>query len=573
MDPPAAAPDDETPRKRRRAKVACNSCRERKRKCDGGHPCGQCLEFEYECGYGPSTARQARSENNSILESRTASPRDAARAPYFSTSRNGFADESRTIIGPNTERAQIQSMEANSGAAFVRNLGLNIDAKNAPRLRLFAWNVGERLAGSRPGTVRPLPSMLSHAEMNTLAHTFFTKVAVVYDFLDHCNFFERLDRRFHSGAESDPFDQVLCGIAALGLHFTQTSPPYFEPDLVETARTILEQGSLVSPPSTDTVTGWILRVAYLRMTSTPHICWLATCSLMHVAEAAGIHQEAQAQTVFEQTPTDTIGTDIRRRMWGHALHFNIWTSFDLGRTKVTLPNATTKPVEAIPGDYTSQLLALLPLTERLDPNQSRSAEDLEADLSFLLSRQFDEPPMTMANTNLALCIFRRLYALKPGLIQPHIEGLLRMAKHGLQAARSMVTNYLPWHHAANMPFQIICALLALDNRASLGLLREGLSVLRAVRDKWDSPSLREAYDTAYLLVLLHQRRKEEDARELRGVLDTHAPPVENTQVPASGEDAWLDDLFTTVPGLKEFDLEQFLVDTPFNVQDLGQFGG
>ena len=137
----------------------------------------------------------------------------------------------------------------------------------------------------------------------------------------------------------------------------------------------------------------------------------------------------------------------------------------------------------------------------------------------------------------------------------------------------MVTNYLPWHHAANMPFQIICALLALDNRASLGLLREGLSVLRAVRDKWDSPSLREAYDTAYLLVLLHQRRKEEDARELRGVLDTHAPPVENTQVPASGEDAWLDDLFTTVPGLKEFDLEQFLVDTPFNVQDLGQFGG
>lgn len=508
-----------------------------------------------------------------ILETRTSSPRDAARAPYFpGMARNGYVDEGRSVITPNTERAHIQSLEANSGAAFVRNLGLNIDPKNAPRLRLFAWNVGERLAGSRPGTVRPITSMLSHAEMNTLAHTFFTKIAVVYDFLDHCNFFDRLDRRFSKGAESDPFDQVLCGIAALGLHFTQKNPPYFEPDLVETARTLLEQGSLVSPPSTDTVTGWILRVAYLRMTSTPHICWLASCSLMHVAEAAGIHQESQSQTVFEQQPPDTIGADIRRRMWGKALHFNIWTSFDLGRTKVTLPNATTKPVEPQAGDYTSQLLALLPLTERLDPNEPRSAEDLEADLAFVLSRHFDEPPMTMANTNLALCIFRRLYALKPGLIQPHIENLLVMAKHGLQAAREMVVKFLPWHHAANMPFQIICALLAIDNRASLSLLREGLTVLREVRDKWDSAWLREAYDTAYLLVLLHQRRKDEDARELRSVLDSHAPPVD-TQVPANGEDAWLDDLFTNVPGLKEFDLEQFLVDTPFNPQDLGQFGG
>ena len=41
-------------RKRRRAKVACESCRTRKRKCDGQEPCGTCVQLEYDCHYCPT---------------------------------------------------------------------------------------------------------------------------------------------------------------------------------------------------------------------------------------------------------------------------------------------------------------------------------------------------------------------------------------------------------------------------------------------------------------------------------------------------------------------------------------
>ncbi|KAJ5677468.1 transcriptional regulatory protein GAL4 [Penicillium maclennaniae] len=45
------------PSKRRRAVLACNSCRHRKSRCDGGRPCAQCKELGCECLYqnvGPS---------------------------------------------------------------------------------------------------------------------------------------------------------------------------------------------------------------------------------------------------------------------------------------------------------------------------------------------------------------------------------------------------------------------------------------------------------------------------------------------------------------------------------------
>ncbi|CAI4217744.1 unnamed protein product [Parascedosporium putredinis] len=49
------------------------------------------------------------------------------------------------------------SLEANSGAAFARKLALKIDPKNAPRMHLFAWNpfLGSR-DGARPSSAATL---------------------------------------------------------------------------------------------------------------------------------------------------------------------------------------------------------------------------------------------------------------------------------------------------------------------------------------------------------------------------------------------------------------------------------
>lgn len=553
-------------KRRRRSRKACEPCRNRKRKCDGGAPCTTCVEWEYACHYGEI---------------------DAPNSPMNSLSGNlrSHADQAEKIGWPRrdpgtqheSEKANdnhLQFLEANSGAAFVRRLGLNIDPKNAPRMRLFGWNTGERLVSLPPGTVRPITTIISHDTMVSLTQSFFRKFAIVYHIIGLDEMLERISQRWRRGATRDAFDQVLCGVAMLGLSYSQTTAAPYEPDLVETGRTLLDQYSLSSLPSIDTVYGWILRVAYLRIASTAHVTWMASCSLMHVCEAAQIHLEHSMHTVFDEPP-EAVSSDTRRRLWAMAHHLHLWPSFDLGRTPVKLPHATTGPVTAIDGDYTTQMMSLIPLTEGLNPHQPRSVEDLESDFSKILDRDYQEPPVTMAVTNLSICMFRRLRAQKVSIKPGHVDKMLSLAQKALTAAQKMVATISPWHHAANMPFQILCLCLALETRSSLALVGRALSVLAEVRDTWNSEVLREAYDTAYLLILLHQRRREEDCNQLREAVNIHATLANAPIMPQSGQDMggelWLDDLFTDVPGLRDFEMEHFLLEHAINEQHLNSF--
>lgn len=579
--------EGDTFRRRRRAKVACTPCRQRKRKCDGQQPCTTCVQFEYDCCY----TRSERGRRSSMTETRLQSHHGSSQSPITAApvDDSDIRDDEDDVDESHSDgrvsekgvpfsdaRAHLKSLEANSGAAFVRKLGLKLDASTTPQLRLFAWNTGERLAGQPPGTPRPITSILSQSQMIALAQIYFKKVVVTYDFIDQGDFFRRLDERWLAAAATpvNLYDQVFCGVAALGLHFSEPSPPPFEVDLVESAKSLLQSNSLENPPSIETVTGWVLRVAYLRMTSTPHATWLESCTMMHVIEAARVHQEEPLRIVLDESP-QAIDVDIRRRLFGMAQHFNIWASFDLGRTNVTLSAVSTKPVSPKQGNYTSQMLALIPLTESLNPNKTRSVQELETDFIQLAQHIPTEPPLVMAQTNLMLCLFRRLRAQKSTIIAHSMGSILELAAESLRAARRMVSEYCPWHHSANIPFQVICLLLVVDNKASLELLPEALSALKLVRDTFNSAGLREAYDTAYLFILLYQRRKEEDAKALANILNVHAnAPQEATATPSGlgsmsttlaqqGIDmplGWeLDGLITDVPGLREFDLEQFLI--------------
>ena len=177
------------------------------------------------------------------------------------------------------------------------------------------------------------------------------------------------------------------------------------------------------------------------------------------------------------------------------------------------------------------------------------------------------------------------------------DRILALLVRGLRAARQMVVDSSPWHHVANVPFQAICLLLAIDSRASLALLGDAMSTLQLVANTWNSAVMSEAYNTAYLLILLHQRRKEEDAKALRDVLSIHSTAPAMTADPSSSQFAsvstsnqnggyqqpqsgatamaatdsaeflWLEDLIADMPSLREFDLEQFLVQDAIQPQD------
>ena len=521
--------------KRKRARLACKPCRERKRKCDGQDPCITCTQWGYECHY---ETRQGQATPDS--------PARPALAPSTVES-----DHSRLV----------QRLEANSGAAFVRKLGLKIDRTKAPNLNLFGWNTGARQLSSPLNAASALPiiEITSLEHMKALAQVYFEKVDPCYGFIDHHQFFERLDIRWKSPLTPSIYDSVLGGIAAIGCLFSQRNVTITELHLVRSARSSLDNHDLSSTPSLDLLTGWTLRSIYLRLVDSPHSTWIASSTLMHLVEASGLHPKSSSNLL----PSTQCDPDLKSRLVGLAHHLNAWTSFDLGLSRVSFQNNDLPLLPSSkPGDYTAEVLGLLPVSVSLDPGRSKDDTDLTSTLSRILDGTHTQPPSVLAQCNLVLCILRRIHTQNLDCSFGLAEQVLALLKKGLGCARSMVMDCSPWHQVANVPFHIICVLVVMDTRPSLALLPEAMQTLSLVASTYDTERMREAYSAACLLVLLHQQRRKDDLAIFNEALNTHqqerqinSPP----QLDYSAEDcSWLGALVADLPGLQRVDLDQFL---------------
>ncbi|CAI7604382.1 unnamed protein product [Penicillium glandicola] len=613
------------------------------RKRSRGQPCSTCAQTGVECQY---SARKKRATSQSLyraslpLDERPPNGRSNAVPNTTGAAYRATAQASSHRMSSSEDVTH--SLQANSGAAFVRKLGLKIDPAHAPRLQLFAWNVGERrmsptLSSALPSIPVTAPTstiitkIISQEEMQRLAAIYFEKVDPCYTFLDRKMTFARIAKRWESSSSpidsaAQPYDAVLCGVAAFGYLFSRREIKATELELTETARILLDKSMLAAEtPSVDIVTGWVLRAAYLRMTASPHAAWMASCTLMHLIEAAGLHldtSDPEAAGLLQASPPETRdsqdgdvknqGTsdlETRQRLFGMARHLNTWISFDLGRSRVVLHGATAlSPTSTPPSRNPSQqapprapradLFHLLPLSESLDPTgpSPQDLPELETALTSVLDLLYSEPSLILVQCNLMLCIYRRLRALNPHgpLSSNLLDRVLALADHGLRAARGMVASTCPWHQVANVPFQVVCSLLAIDNRAALALLADAMRTLREVLAAYDTSSMREAYSTAYLLIALHQRRKEDDTRALAEVLRVNAAAAPDDQndrqitraafadqsrrqeeaapdtLVSDAEFSWLGDLMIDMPSLQNFDLDQFLMtDVPWPLPEMG----
>lgn len=545
--------DDKTTRSfRKRARKACEPCRQRKRKCNGAQPCGSCVRFEYDCYY-QTRAREPVVETPNLSANQLPGP----------TSR----------LTPK-DRSFVQSLEANSGAAFVRRLGLAIDPANAPRSHLFAWNAGPRSVSSAPQGSVPtrIVDIISKTDIRFLASVYFDKIDPCYGFIDRDSFFQHVGARWSSPLATDAYDAVLCGVAALGSYFSRQTPASVEASLIQLARSIIENDFASEVPSMDIITGWVCRVVYLRMTAAPLTAWVASCTAMHLIEAAGLHCELSNIPKTVLSP-DIIGDpDIRRRIVGVAQHLNTWISFDLGLPRVSFQQQPTNsiPLSAKPGDYTDKLLSLLPVSASLDPSEPQDDSNLHSTLLQLVQSNDHQPPLIMAQCNLLLCILRRIHGQRTHLLskvmdEPGMDAVIAFMRKALWAARTMADTINPWHNMANVPFQIICILLVIDSRASLRLLKEAIQTLHHLTSTFDTSILREACSTARLLLWLHHKRRSEDVNIVGDVLALDVPkPMAvdvGTDVPAASSEvelAWIDNLTAGMPSLHDIDIDQFL---------------
>ena len=73
----------------------------------------------------------------------------------------------------------------------------------------------------------------------------------------------------------------------------------------------------------------------------------------------------------------------------------------------------------------------------------------------------------------------------------------------------------PWWHVANLPFQFVCILLAIDTKESLLHIGPALRSFRAITRHYNTPAIRNALETVQSLVCLFQAKKEQDSVILR----------------------------------------------------------
>uniref|UniRef100_A0A8H7N1G1 Transcription factor domain-containing protein n=1 Tax=Bionectria ochroleuca TaxID=29856 RepID=A0A8H7N1G1_BIOOC len=332
-------------------------------------------------------------------------------------------------------------------------------------------------------------------------------------------FYERLEARWRTPLANNVYDGVLFGVAALGSLFSQRNTTITELHLVESARSVLDLHQISEAPSVDLVTGWVLRVIYMRMTASPHSTWIASSTLIHLIEASGLHLEPFDDTVFPQHNL-LCDPDIRRRLIGVAQHVNMWTSFDLGLSRVALQSPPLAPLASKSDDYTTELLRLLPISTNLDPVKTEDNRNLEPSLRQVLSGNHTQPPSVLAQCNLVLCILRRFGTVGFNMSPTLAEQVLALLNDALRSARFLAKDCSPWHHVANVPFHIICMLLVLDTRSSLAMLPEALQTLELVASIYDTDAMKQAHSAACLLIFLHQQRRSEDVKIFRDVLQT-----------------------------------------------------
>ncbi|KAE8407565.1 hypothetical protein BDV37DRAFT_290302 [Aspergillus pseudonomiae] len=446
-----------------KTKHACSSCRSMKRKCDGQHPCSNCVKTDQDCVYNKPSRKRRRS---------ITAPTEQAR------------DDLQT--GPAVLRTGVLA-EINSGAILAKGLGLSSSSSSIERPRLCSWNLSLRDNTIGCYAEAPLTQVLS-----------ISQVHPVYNFLDRAMVERAILSMSPDQPLFDPAHHVLLGIAAVACLFSD-QPVDLEPRIVQYARGALEHSTTLQLPTVDHIVGWLLRVIYLRLTGSPNATWIASCTLMHMIETARLHLEP-SNVCVPSSGDSSYSPQLKKRIYYIAQLFNTWISYDYGRCRIIPRGASCSlPAE----DWTADDIAIWRLTDSLDPDRNLDSTDLENLLLQASELTLSHPALELKRCNIALCIYRRL----------RVSGRV-VSNTGIDKATEMARRHSPWWHIVNVPFQTICVLLAIDTRASLERVGKSLSSLRLIAGIYGTSAINETFVAARSLIRIHMKRKKEDYEKI-----------------------------------------------------------
>lgn len=457
-----------------------------------------------------------------------------------------------------------------SAVAFPRVLGLDLQSKRPQPLHSIGFHLGIR--PEEPSAPRqPLSSLVSRDAFFALAGVYFNTMGCVTGipekqaFLRRCQEYYENEQQQLQGESAEYFVGVMAGVAALGSLFSHGHD--YETQIVQYAKGILEDAASIRRPSIDLITGWILRVVYLRSTTRPNNAWMASCSALHLAEALGLHRDENiVRLASALDPGMGYDADELRRLFWMAWSVHAMTSYEYGRSCITLSNVTC----ALPGDdsmhvISQQFLQIMqtipssPFPHALDSEGASAEEQLYSRIMELANFAADHPFIVWSKADLIFCFYRRLRQFQFIMPAEITEALIRVGNESVAAAlQTLVAERQPYFNALGSIFHFACILMALNTPASLANVGAAMSALEAIANVVDTAMVRQTLDTARQLLNDCIERKSQDLETLQGIGmsgprggTSSAEPVASVdlQMPGSGPnpmvgwDAFMDDFF------------------------------
>jgi hypothetical protein len=441
-------------------------------------------------------------------------PAEKVDVPYMAT--ESIMPESRGH--PPSIKTRFTS--AYSAVAWPKRLGINLGMANPPRLQAFGWNTG-----TRP-EVTPVPTssicnILSLEEAKHFADVYFKEVHPYFGILDPEMFGERCDDFWASARQGTDFEACVCGVVALGSYFS-VSPPAppspVEAQVVEQGRILLDL-SFAHPPvmiSVKHVVAWILRALYLRLTTRPHVSWIASCNAVHIAEAIGLHREISEFQLKSDMPRQItqMEVDHRRRTFWVATALNQFFASEYGRTKVQIDLIGCQPLSATaqPGDMTAQTVAIL----QSAPGQALLGRPVEllGSLAKAMALPVKSPFLALVRADVCFCIYRMLSSTNSRFPAEQIPSFLNIIRVALDGVVFLGTLKESWWNVVSTPLQCVGVLLSLGTTESLSMIPSALEALKSITAIYDSHLSREALSTGYALV---QAAREQRSKQLESL--------------------------------------------------------
>jgi len=343
--------------------------------------------------------------------------------------------------------------------------------------------------------------------MHQLADIFFAEIHPVYKFLDPELVYGVISTSFDQPPET-PSSCILSGVAALACLFHRSSLE-LESQIIQHARASLEYSATLSMPTIEHVVGWLLRVIYLRFTSPPNATWLASCILMHMIEPVKRHLSTKTNINSLAGTGHSYNPQLQSQIFYTAQLFNTWISYDYGQPRI-IPRGVSDAVPSESSEWTKTDQIFWKLSDSLDPNLQIDSTELENMLDQTVQLQPLHPALQLKRCNIGLCIYRRLRITQQVISNGAVDQILQLADEGMRVAIAMAKAHSPWWHVLNVPFQILCVMLAIDTKASLGRVNQTFQTLKLLADEYGAEAVRETWMSACTLLRLQTRNKREE---------------------------------------------------------------